>query len=90
MTHREMCLWYDNVFKHPGDISRCMEKLTEEYLELCDDPTDPMEMADCAIVLYHLAHRQGYDLDELIVAKHEKNVVRWLQGGWPKPTRRVE
>lgn len=80
--------WADHTFANAGKDYRgpgIVAHLRREVEELAADPTDMSEIADCIILLFHLA-KQNQDrgarpLFHHIVSKHEVNKKR----KWQKP-----
>lgn len=93
---QEVGTWGDTTF--PLSVPRSvMAHLSDEITELADEVdafTDcadattraalAEEAADCFLLLLHLAHKCGFDLNEAAQAKFEKNQVRV----WGEPDER--
>jgi hypothetical protein len=67
--------WAVTVFTKATPQSIC-EHLRREVIELTEHPDDVEEAADCMLLLLHLAYRQGWNLEQAIINKHEKNQQR--------------
>jgi NTP pyrophosphatase (non-canonical NTP hydrolase) len=72
--------WADSTFTKATPASIC-EHLRREVGELIDAPHDAEEAADCMLLLFHLAHKQGWNLEQAVINKFEKNKAR----SWGKP-----
>ena len=67
--------WAQATFPKSTDSSIC-EHLKREAQELADKPSDVEEAADCILLIFHLAHRRGWDLGKAIREKSAKNKSR--------------
>lgn len=67
--------WADKTFSKatPESIT---EHLRREVLELIEHPDDSEECADCMLLLFHLAHKQGWSMEQAIMEKFAKNKGR--------------
>jgi hypothetical protein len=74
MVH-EVGTWGTKVFTTATPDSICAH-LRKEVLELSAKPDDEEEGADCILLIYHLAHRQGWNLEQAVRNKFEKNKKR--------------
>lgn len=72
---RELGEWADETFPGETYINN-VTHLRREIEELAANPTDPIEAADCAMLLLVIAHRQGYSLLEAIREKQQINQAR--------------
>jgi NTP pyrophosphatase (non-canonical NTP hydrolase) len=79
MIH-ECGTWADKTF-NKATPSSITEHLRREVAELIDAPNDEEEAADCMLLLFHLAHKQGWNLEQAVVNKFAKNQSRQ----WGKP-----
>lgn len=73
----EIAGWIDQV--HPDrTLLSIVAKLLGEAAELLSAETEdnPLEIADCAILILDYAHLAGIDLEEAILAKLEINRCR--------------
>jgi NTP pyrophosphatase (non-canonical NTP hydrolase) len=81
--------WAEETFPKSTNASICnhLEREVRELEELCmipDKYTDSFtlrkelseEIADCVLLLMHLAHRNGIDIDNAVLSKHAVNVSR--------------
>ena len=67
--------WIAKTF--PGEtLEEKLKHLQEEIDELKKCPSDPMEMADCALLLFDIATYHGVDLLDAARAKLEINRTR--------------
>lgn len=66
----------DGGYRGPGIVAH----LAKEVIELAEDPRDMEELADCVLLLCHLAHQNGGNLHTAIARKFEINKRRtWGQ-----------
>ena len=72
--------WQNETFTHQQTITGLLNHLTKEVIELLDKPTSE-EAADCAILLFGLAGRMGFDLLDEVAKKMAINEVR----SWGEP-----
>lgn len=72
--------WGDKTFKKATNVS-IINHLRREVEELAAPDSDPEELADCAMLLIHLAHKWRISLFVEIVRKFEINQKR----KWGKP-----
>lgn len=74
--------WADETFAPDGDYRgpSIVAHLAKEVRELAENPRDMEELADCVILLCHLAHQNGGNLQAAIARKFEINKRRkWGQ-----------
>lgn len=62
----------DGGYRGPGIIAH----LAKEVIELAENPRDMEELADCMLLLFHLAHQNGGDLQTAIARKFAINQRR--------------
>jgi NTP pyrophosphatase (non-canonical NTP hydrolase) len=67
--------WADVTFSKATPSSIC-EHLRREVVELKDRSDDVEEAADCMLLLFHLAHKRGWNLEQAVINKFEKNQKR--------------
>lgn len=67
----------DGGYRGPGIVAH----LAKEVAELAENPRDMEELADCMLLLFHLAHQNGGNLQAAIARKLEINKRR----KWGKP-----
>jgi NTP pyrophosphatase (non-canonical NTP hydrolase) len=67
--------WADITFSTATPASIC-EHLRREVAELTEHSDDAEEAADCMLLLFHLAHKRGWNLEQEVVNKFEKNQRR--------------
>lgn len=60
--------WADQTYPK-STIQSMVKHLHKEVDELLTE--DPLEIADCAMILMHVAHRRGVSIADLIAQKHE-------------------
>lgn len=60
--------WADQTYPK-ATIQSMVKHLHKEVDELLTE--DPIEIADCAMILMHVAHRRGVSIADLIAQKHE-------------------
>lgn len=77
---REIGEWGDRTFPQATPAS-IVAHLQREAAELKERPWSREEMADVAMLLCHLAHRQGIDLQTEVEQKFALNRMR----KWGKP-----
>lgn len=80
-------VWSNKTFDR-ATPSSILAHLKLEVQELSDNPTDVEEAADCVLLLFHLAHKQGWNLEQAIFNKFYKNQNR--RWGEPNPDGVVE
>ena len=67
----------DGGYRGPGIVAH----LKKEVVELAENPRDMEELADCMLLLFHLAHQNGGNLQSAIARKFAINQRR----KWGKP-----
>ena len=72
--------WQNETFTHQQTVHGLLNHLSKEMIELLDEPSAE-EAADCAILLFGLAGRMGFDLLDEVAKKMAINEVR----SWGKP-----
>jgi NTP pyrophosphatase (non-canonical NTP hydrolase) len=80
---RQCGTWADATFAPEGGNRgpAIVAHLTKEVIELSENPRDMEELADCMLLLFHLAHQNGGNLQAAIARKLEINKRR----KWGKP-----
>lgn len=68
-------VWAKQTFPD-STAQTCAQHLRREVDELLVDPTDPLELADCAILVFDAAQRAGVDMVTALKAKLEVNRAR--------------
>ncbi|MBI3545973.1 MAG: DUF550 domain-containing protein [Gammaproteobacteria bacterium] len=79
-TWANMTFAPDGGYRGPSIVAH----LSKEVIELSDNPRDMEELADCMLLLFHLAHQNGGNLQAAIARKFEINKRR----KWGKPDAR--
>lgn len=77
---KEIVEWAEATFPRSTPES-IVNHLKEEILELEAKNNDPLEIADCVIMLFHLAHKHNIDVYSACKTKFNIN----LQRKWNKP-----
>ena len=77
--------WAEETFPH-STITSCLAHLRREVQEFAVSSTtfahgDPEELADCFLILLHIAHKMNISLEEEALKKFRKNQLR--QWGTP-------
>lgn len=72
--------WADETFSKATPESIC-KHLTKEVKELSDNNNDVEEAADCILLIFHLAHKRNWNLEQAVVNKFIINQGR----AWGKP-----
>lgn len=72
--------WAERNFPKSTPESIC-EHLRREVIELTERPNDSEEAADCILLLFHLAYKNNWNLEQAIIDKFEKNKAR----KWGRP-----
>lgn len=75
--------WANATFAPDGGYrgQSIVAHLAKEVIELAENPHDMVELADCALLLFHLAHQNDGNLQAAIAQKLEINKRR----KWDKP-----
>lgn len=70
--------WADATFAPEGDYrgGSIVAHLAREVIELAEDPRDMEEIADCILLLWHLAHQNNGDLHAAVAHKFAINQER--------------
>ena len=71
----EYLAWADETFPEATPAS-CVEHLRREVKELQQRPSEPEELADAAMLVFHAAHKAGVDLVAALQSKLETNRAR--------------
>ena len=78
----EIAVWAEQTFPNEG-VTGKLAHLKEEIEELLDDPTNLDEWADCFLLLFDAARKQGIEYDDIAAAmraKFERNKLRrWVE-----------
>ena len=79
----EIGAWQDATFCPDGEYrgAGIVAHLRKEIEELAANPRDMEEVADCVLLLIHLARQNGGGLEAAVRRKHEINKAR----RWGKP-----
>lgn len=76
--------WSDKTFGSHRDATPTLAHLAREVSELRSEPTDLEEYADCLLLLMDAARREGFSLDDILLATAAKFVVN-TRRTWGEP-----
>ena len=80
----DLAQWSDQQFGHNRPPTRPINHLKREIDELSEAPNDPMEYADCLLLLIDAFRMAGGNADELVEFGFKKLAIN-RQRKWGKP-----